>query len=319
MRNISIFKAGFLIAVVVAGWMVPPAHAWNKAGHMVTGEIAYQVLKTSQPDVVQEVIRLSASLPSFAKPAPTAAVSASEMTFMYLARWPDDIRSDERLSHPPWHYVDLVYIPGTSEDGSTAAIPEEEHTENIFVAFRGSLATLIDTTARDEDRAIALAWAMHLAGDVHQPLHTTSIRDATHPDGDRGGNSDFIRAKVGAAPINLHAFWDDIVLSSEKPTSVRARAITLWAGAGKSTQAEALDVHTLGDVFEQWARVDSYPLAIQDAYDDGSLTLVASDHKMDAPALSTAYLQRAKADADAAIERAGERLAAVLKAALGTP
>jgi len=57
-------------------------------------------------------------------------------------------------------------------------------------------------------------------------------------------------------------------------------------------------------------------MALQDAYDGGSLTIVDSKHKQNAPVLSAHYLQRAKTDANAAVERAGERLAAVLAAAL---
>jgi hypothetical protein len=106
---------------------------------------------------------------------------------------------------------------------------------------------------------------MHLVGDLHQPVHTTALVDDAHPKGDHDGGLDFVRAKGGNTPIKLNSFWDCVVLGSERPTSVRARATTLWSGAASPAEPEVIDLQALADAFEQWARTESYPLALRDA------------------------------------------------------
>jgi hypothetical protein len=40
----------------------------------------------------------------------------------------------------------------------------------------------------DKLKSYDLPWLLHLVGDVHQPLHSTTRVSATKPDGDNGGN-----------------------------------------------------------------------------------------------------------------------------------
>ena len=55
-----------------------------------------------------------------------------------------------------------------------------------------------------QDRAMLTAWIFHLVGDIHQPLHSsTLVSQRLFPEGDRGGNS--IKLKQS---YNLHALWD---------------------------------------------------------------------------------------------------------------
>jgi hypothetical protein len=66
----------------------------------------------------------------------------------------------------------------------------------------------------NEDRATAFAWILHLAGDIHQPLHT-SARVTTESDerrGDQGGNLFTLApASTGNPPLPLHSYWDGII------------------------------------------------------------------------------------------------------------
>ena len=61
---------------------------------------------------------------------------------------------------------------------------------------------------------MALAWLLHLVGDVHQPLHT-SARVTDHPgeeEGDRGGNTVLLHREgwFSDRRVNLHSYWDRI-------------------------------------------------------------------------------------------------------------
>ena len=63
-----------------------------------------------------------------------------------------------------------------------------------------------DAARPDADRALDLAWIIHLVGDAHQPLHNSARITPQDPQGDRGGNSFQMQ---GLYPRNnLHAFWD---------------------------------------------------------------------------------------------------------------
>ena len=49
-----------------------------------------------------------------------------------------------------------------------------------------------------------IRFLLHLAGDIHQPMHNTTRFSDRFPEGDRGGNNYKLRGQIK----NLHAFWD---------------------------------------------------------------------------------------------------------------
>ena len=73
--------------------------------------------------------------------------------------------------------------------------------------------TLRDPEESVEEKAIALAWILHLAGDIHQPLHTSARITEFEPKGDQGGNLFLLNPKETPREQsqNLHYFWDSIV------------------------------------------------------------------------------------------------------------
>lgn len=85
----------------------------------------------------------------------------------------------------------------------------------------GELNRLIEVVG-DKHEALAaysLPWLIHLAGDVHNPLHTVSRYSKALLKGDRGGNDVWVRSS-SAASINLHAFWDGIGGNDPSPAYV---------------------------------------------------------------------------------------------------
>jgi hypothetical protein len=72
---------------------------------------------------------------------------------------------------------------------------------------------LITSNAKDEDKAIAIAWLEHLIGDLHQPLHTSARVTDTEPNGDQGGNLFLLTAQgtPRSQQVNLHGYWDTII------------------------------------------------------------------------------------------------------------
>ena len=93
-------------------------------------------------------------------------------------------------------------MPNPSEDGGKAV--------EKLVEFDKILK---DAVVSDEEKAIALAWILHLGGDIHQPLHTSARITELEPKGDQGGNLFLLTPKdtPREQSENLHWFWDSIL------------------------------------------------------------------------------------------------------------
>ena len=81
-----------------------PAAAWNIPGHMLSGAIAYQVLQQENPQVIDRVKAVLAKHPWYAQQwqAGLQGVSVADhglVLFVQAARWPDDIRTKEKVQN----------------------------------------------------------------------------------------------------------------------------------------------------------------------------------------------------------------------------
>jgi len=114
--------ATFVTAVIIAV-PVSPALAWNKAGHMVTGAIAYDVLKKDSPDTIAKVVALLQKHPDYQARWARQIEDRDEADrdvylFMLATRWSDDVRGKAKYDRPAWHYVNLPFKPeGRALDG----------------------------------------------------------------------------------------------------------------------------------------------------------------------------------------------------------
>ena len=295
-----------LLAVVIPR----DALAWNRAGHMVSGAIAYHELRATDPGALQRVVALLRAHPAYlARWLPMIVERGMAdhdiMLFMYAARWPDDLRDDPQYDHPTWHYINYpVLVPGDTTR------PPAAMAGDIVTEIEHGLSVLRDPQGTDAKKAIALAWIFHLVGDVHQPLHATNLFSSRWPQGDRGGNLFFIRATDAAQPINLHSFWDGLIIGSDDVRATMNRAIALRAahpGSTRSAQLAILDPET-------WAREESLVLAKRWAYLDG--TLAGGTSRETATVVPGTYAANAQRVAEERVTLAALRLSALLSKSL---
>lgn len=197
------------------------ALAWDDTGHKTTAYIAWQQLT---PQARERVSKLLQSAPEdsdlsvfFMQDARPLAVRQLEH-FMIAATWADIVRDRKfnkrfREYHKSnWHYYDTFW---SGADGQFKILenPNEEGGKAIdkIAEFE---KVLRDASAKDEEKAIALAWILHLIGDVHQPLHNSARVTESEPKGDQGGNL-FLLTPQGTPrdkQENLHWFWDSIIV-----------------------------------------------------------------------------------------------------------
>jgi hypothetical protein len=297
-----------IAAIAIVASLPGHCFGYNKAGHMVSGAIAYAALKKDNPDVAAKVVALLKEIPDFAerwKPRVEKVAAADRDMYlcMLAARWADDIRGEKQYDHPEWHYITLGFKPAGQPESVHITPPAHE---NIVRAFDDQCHEL-QSNATDAEKAIALCWVCHLVGDVHLPVHCTTLFTTDFPQGDRGATRFYIKPREHSPVTSLHYFWDDLVTQSEDFQTVRAKALSL-----KARPEFALNrLHELQEKrFENWAKAESCVLAREVVYRHGQLA--GSPDMESAPILPEDYAAIARGVAERRIVLAGYRLAEVL-------
>ncbi len=138
-------KVVIALAVVLAVGPLSRVRAWNKAGQMVIGAIAYEQLKQTNPKVLDKVISLLKQHPQYqSRWAPLLEQRPTDdekrlYLCMLAARWPDDIRDDPAYNHEAWHFIDFLFKP-TGQPASVQTEPTRE--PNVVTALEANLVVL---------------------------------------------------------------------------------------------------------------------------------------------------------------------------------
>jgi hypothetical protein len=303
-------RSAVVVAVLIG--IVQPVSAWNRAGHMLSGAIAYDTLKKDNPKKLEKVIAILKTHPHYATMWQKQLERVDEQDrdqylFMLAARWADDIRDDADYNQPTWHYIDFPFIPPGQPPEVKSADPPEP---NIQTAFRQNVDTF-QKGKDDKERAVALTWIFHLMGDCHQPLHSTAVftTDFLPPKGDAGGTKGFIRAEADKDPINLHKYWDDLVIGSERITDVRNRGIEIRHDFPREQLDKTPKTVTPND-FPKWIQ-ESFEVAKKDVYRQGKV--LGSVTRDKAPVLPDDYAKVNQPVAQKRVALAGYRLADLLQ------
>lgn len=258
--------AFFLIALALP---VPQARAWGPDGHRIVAALAQRQL---DPAAAAEVGRLLA-------PAHVHALAE-------VANWADELQ-DDPSQQALWKATRaLHYINFRDRDCNYRPPRDCPHGRCVVEGLAHYVAVLGDRRQGDAARRQALAFVVHLVGDVHQPLHA-GYRD------DKGGNQYQVRFRGEGS--NLHRVWDSGMLGS-RGLAWRDYAQRLDARGPVALPAPA-DAPYAG-----WAE-ESCRLS-RNVYPDG--------HTVDA-----AYVRTHLPLAERRLREAGHRLAALLNRTLG--
>jgi hypothetical protein len=171
------------LAVMAVCVFAGQAFAWGPDGHSIVAEIAQTRLSAPAAQMVQKLLK-GRSLAS-------------------VASWADD----DRDTHPDtagWHFVNIPLDVETYDHGRDCS------KDDCVIAELNRLRNDVRCTTGDA-QIEALKFAVHLVGDIHQPLHTVLEKS--------GGNDInvdvFMRGlatcptcTAAHIPINFHAVWD---------------------------------------------------------------------------------------------------------------
>jgi hypothetical protein len=264
----------------------PPAFAWGSQGHRLVALLATARLT---PVAGQNVTWL-----------------LDGRSLADVSTWADQYLTDV-FQTSYWHYLnippsatrydrsrDCPRQPGTAEGGRGDTWRDCAVDRILYSQER-----LRDATLDRADRAVALKFLVHLAGDLHQPFHALGVG--------RGGNDIPVKAfgsptcanSSGASyPCNLHGIWDTTLIA-HRGLDDREYLLTL-ENLIKQRRWNALATGTSAD----WA-MQSHALA--------KAALVPAGANVDEP-----YYRKQIPVVDERLALAGLRLAAMLNDALRT-
>jgi hypothetical protein len=185
--------------------------SWNSTGHRVIAAIAWDNLSDTAKENIMTVLKKAPADSDLMEFYDKESESPDKYYFMNAAYWPDVVRDRDQEARykkyhkGPWHYVGSYWKQTENGPVDAEGFIDDEHIVERISYFR---ETLKDPRVSDEEKAIQIAWILHLVGDIHMPLHNTSKVTEETPDGDRGGNSFELS---DSWPWNLHAYWDGII------------------------------------------------------------------------------------------------------------
>ena len=181
-------KKLYLIGLGLLLPLIPmSAFAWGVTGHRVVAEIAFRHLT---PKALKAV---------------TAILGRNSMAM--VANWPDLIKSDttHKYDHRySWHFVDF---PAHSDMATIESTLKGETKENLYDETNALIKELKAHSGSQEDQWVALAYLIHMIGDMHQPLHVGR-------DEDQGGNK--IPVMWFNNQSNLHRVWDEQLIDFQQ-------------------------------------------------------------------------------------------------------
>ncbi len=209
-----------LVFVVINLITAPFVSAWDDTGHKVSAYIAWQQMT---PQTREKTIKLLLAAPedshlSVYYLSGSRSREARELDlFMIASTWADIIRDRdfkvrfEKYNQGPWHYADLFW---KQTNGKAEML--ENRSEGLAIAKLYDFEkNLKDSSLSDAEKAVNLAWFLHVAGDVHNPLHNASRITEVELEGDQGGNRFLLSpANVTENRVNLHSYWDSILRRS---------------------------------------------------------------------------------------------------------
>ena len=219
----SRIKAACVLLTVV--FSVSSVVAWDEVGHKLIAQVAWERMS---PEVREKAFRLLLSAPEDSHlsvfyngfNARSEAIKRLEL-FMFAANWSDFIRNSsfkiryQKYNRTNWHYGSIVW---RMENGKGIILKNFKGAGGLAIPKLYDFEKILrDPKKPDDQKAIALAWFLHVGGDIHNPLHNASRVTDKEPQGDRGGNLFSFRQRTqNQRGINLHGYWDSIIRNSVK-------------------------------------------------------------------------------------------------------
>lgn len=167
------------LALVLLSGLGSPAWGWGPVGHRTIATIAEANLTPAAKRMVAQWL--------------------GGESLVDVANWADAVRSTPEYAHTSGYHFEQMADGETYVESLRRQTPEQLRQGGLVAALMVSHLTLRDPRVPVRDKTDALKFLVHLAGDVHQPLHTG-------PPEDRGGSRTYMN--WFGYRTSLHRVWD---------------------------------------------------------------------------------------------------------------
>jgi hypothetical protein len=216
------------LLVLVFGLISPTVWAWSANGH---GDIAvaaldrlpnvlqdeYRPVLMSGPWVRGDISWRTAAARASAWPDRVRDMPVRKLFGQYgSGKVPGALHSYRKLTTSDWHYTNALFIDASGQiveaaKGTTARACPPSRDGKLLTVWPDLLVAYEQSTD-PRDKAIILAFLLHMAADAYQPLHLMGSLDSNCRH-DRGGNAFCVAPVVGfkaglRCRDSLHFLWD---------------------------------------------------------------------------------------------------------------
>ena len=193
------------------------ASAWNAMAHRTIAELVWRQMAPEGRRAASDLLRQHPHYTSLLAVDVPAGAGTNEWVFLNAAAWPDWVRP-AKPGQPPkplWvtrydgypHGIGYPFL--RRGDTNTGLLVNFYIAKpNAEMVLSNSFATFKNRSASAHDRAVSLCWALHLCGDLHQPLHAANLVTKDRPHGhDLGGQLNVREAQQIARRRIALAAW----------------------------------------------------------------------------------------------------------------
>jgi hypothetical protein len=173
------------LAVAIAIAYLPlQTMAWGTNGHRISGQIAEDHLTLKARTAVKFILG-------------TESIAMA-------STWGDFIKSDSNYKDfYSWHYIDLERVYSFPE---LVEFVQHDNNVDLYTRINFLAAELKKKTTTKANKLVYLKMLIHLAEDMHQPLHTTGH--------EQGGNG--VKLRWMSKETNLHTVWDSELINFQE-------------------------------------------------------------------------------------------------------
>lgn len=154
-------------------------------GHRIVGEIASSYLTPEARKAIQQILG-------------TESVAMA-------SNWADFIKSDPAYNYlNPWHYINFDSALTYSQMQNYL---KRDTATDAYTKLNFLVKQLKNKNLPQKEKLMYLRLLIHIAGDVHQPFHSSR-------EGDSGGND--IKVSWFNQSSNIHRVWDEQLIDFQK-------------------------------------------------------------------------------------------------------
>lgn len=234
------------------------AHGWGDLGHETVATIAESNLTPDARAFVESILG--------PEPLSIAAI------------WPDQVRED-RTNFLPFAAYHLCDAASDADVEATAAGAKKPL--DCMAVLTQAPKLLLSSEVSLHAKIIMLRYLIHVAGDIHQPLHVGNGLDL-------GANlcDVAVETAAGIKKMNLHSTWDTFLVEGLKNDFMKKLKPKGYFGSSQLAQAiledRALSAEAKAAFMKQepaeWLR-DAYQIRKKSAYPDALIDTVVTDER----------------------------------------